>query len=76
MDVDEDEEFTAFVVDCGALLLRTAFLVTGDRGLAEDLVQTALAKAYGSWAKVWPTIRSRTCAGSWSTATSAGGVAC
>ena len=52
MDVDRDAEFTAFVVDCGAHLLRTAFLVTGDRGLAEDLVQTALAKAYGSWTKV------------------------
>jgi RNA polymerase sigma-70 factor (sigma-E family) len=52
VDVESDEEFTAFVVGCGAHLLRTAYLVTGDRGLAEDLVQTALAKAYGGWAKV------------------------
>lgn len=52
MDVDRDEEFTTFVVGCGAQLLRTAYLVTGDRGLAEDLVQTALAKAYGGWSKV------------------------
>jgi RNA polymerase sigma-70 factor (sigma-E family) len=47
-----DEEFTDFVVECGAALLRTAFLVTGDRTSGEDLLQTALAKAYGSWAKV------------------------
>jgi RNA polymerase sigma-70 factor (sigma-E family) len=47
-----DAEFTAFVVEHGARLLRTACLVTGDRGLGEDLVQTALAKAYGAWPKV------------------------
>jgi RNA polymerase sigma-70 factor (sigma-E family) len=47
-----DDEFTAFVVEHGARLLRTACLVTGDRGLGEDLVQTALARAYGSWSKV------------------------
>jgi RNA polymerase sigma-70 factor (sigma-E family) len=47
-----DDEFTDFVVDHGAQLLRTACLVTGDSHLGEDLVQTALAKAYGSWDKV------------------------
>jgi RNA polymerase sigma-70 factor (sigma-E family) len=47
-----DDEFTDFVADHGARLLRTACLVTGDSHLGEDLVQTALAKAYGSWAKV------------------------
>jgi RNA polymerase sigma-70 factor (sigma-E family) len=47
-----DEEFTAFVVERGAALLRTAFLVTGDRTSGEDLLQTALAKAYGAWARV------------------------
>jgi RNA polymerase sigma-70 factor (sigma-E family) len=47
-----DGEFTDFVVDHGAQLLRTAVLVTGDRHLGEDLLQTALAKAYGSWSKV------------------------
>jgi RNA polymerase sigma-70 factor (sigma-E family) len=47
-----DDEFTAFVVEHGARLLRTACLVTGDPGLGEDLVQTALARAYGSWSKV------------------------
>jgi RNA polymerase sigma-70 factor (sigma-E family) len=33
-------------------LLRTAYLLTGDRHTAEDLVQTALAKLYLSWDKV------------------------
>jgi RNA polymerase sigma-70 factor (sigma-E family) len=47
-----DDEFTDFVVEHGPKLLRTACLLTGDRHLGEDLVQTALAKAYGSWAKV------------------------
>jgi RNA polymerase sigma-70 factor (sigma-E family) len=47
-----DDEFTAFVVDHGGALLRTACLVTGDRGLGEDLLQTTLAKVYGAWPKV------------------------
>jgi RNA polymerase sigma-70 factor (sigma-E family) len=47
-----DDEFTDFVVEHGARLLRTACLLTGDTHLGEDLLQTALAKAYGSWAKV------------------------
>ena len=70
MSEQRDDEFTAFVVEHGGRLLRTACLMTGDPGLGEDLVQTALAKAYGSWARVgrasspWPTS-----AGSWSTAT-------
>jgi RNA polymerase sigma-70 factor (sigma-E family) len=33
-------------------LLRTAYLLTGDRHTAEDLVQTSLAKLYLSWDKV------------------------
>jgi RNA polymerase sigma-70 factor (sigma-E family) len=47
-----DAEFTDFVADHGGQLLRTACLVTGDAHLGEDLLQTALAKAYGSWTKV------------------------
>jgi RNA polymerase sigma-70 factor (sigma-E family) len=35
-----------------ASLLRTAYLLTGDRHTAEDLVQTALAKLYLSWDRV------------------------
>ncbi|HEU0131622.1 MAG TPA: SigE family RNA polymerase sigma factor [Mycobacteriales bacterium] len=41
-----DAAFTAFVRDRGAALTRTAFFLTGDRHLAEDLVQTALAQTY------------------------------
>jgi RNA polymerase sigma-70 factor (sigma-E family) len=52
MSDQRDEEFTSFVVERGAALLRTACLMTGDRQHGEDLVQTALAKAYGSWSKV------------------------
>ncbi|MGD9960912.1 SigE family RNA polymerase sigma factor [Nocardioides sp.] len=47
-----DAEFTAFVHGSWAGLYRTAYLLLGDRELAEDLVQTALAKTYGSWGRV------------------------
>lgn len=33
-------------------LLRTAYLLTGDHALAEDLVQTALAKAWFHWSRI------------------------
>jgi RNA polymerase sigma-70 factor (sigma-E family) len=49
---NRDAEFTDFVADHGRQLLRTACLVTGEPHLGEDLLQTALAKAYGSWDKV------------------------
>ncbi|MGZ4572980.1 MAG: SigE family RNA polymerase sigma factor [Blastococcus sp.] len=52
MSNERDDEFTDFVANHGARLLRTACLVTGDPHLGEDLVQSALAKAFGSWAKV------------------------
>jgi RNA polymerase sigma-70 factor (sigma-E family) len=38
--------FDEFVVSRSGALLRTAYLLTRDRHLAEDLVQTALAKAW------------------------------
>jgi len=47
-----DEEFTDYVRARQAALLRTAYVLTGDRATAEDLVQTALAKLYLSWGKV------------------------
>ncbi len=52
MGDERDDEFTAFVVAHGAALLRTACLLTADRQHGEDLTQTTLAKAYGSWSKV------------------------
>lgn len=39
-------EFDELVAAQAAPLLRAAYLLTGDRGLAEDLVQNALTKAY------------------------------
>jgi len=47
-----DEAFTEFVVASWPSLYRTAYLLLGDRELAEDLVQTALAKTYGSWGRI------------------------
>jgi DNA-directed RNA polymerase specialized sigma24 family protein len=43
-----DAEFTDFVHAAWPTLYRTAYLLVGDRGLAEDLVQTTLAKTYVS----------------------------
>ena len=36
----------------GDALHRTAYLLTHDHGLAEDLVQTALAEAWGAWSRI------------------------
>jgi RNA polymerase sigma-70 factor (ECF subfamily) len=48
----EQEEFRQFVAARSAGLLRTAYLLCGSRPDAEDLVQTALAKAYLAWGRV------------------------
>ena len=47
-----DVEFSAYMEARQPSLLRTAYLLTGDRHTAEDLVQTALAKLYLAWDKV------------------------
>ncbi len=47
-----DEDFTAYLRARQSALLRTAYLVTGDRETAQDVLQTALAKLYLSWDKV------------------------
>jgi RNA polymerase sigma-70 factor (sigma-E family) len=47
-----DGEFTEFVHAEWPGLYRTAYLMLGDHQLAEDLVQTALAKTYASWRNV------------------------
>ena len=49
MAAGTDAEFTAFVHARSAALLRLAVLLTGDRADGEDMLQTALAKAYRSW---------------------------
>jgi RNA polymerase sigma-70 factor (sigma-E family) len=51
-DRARDQEFEAYMAARQPSLLRTAYLLTGDRHTAEDLVQTALAKLYLSWDKV------------------------
>jgi RNA polymerase sigma-70 factor (sigma-E family) len=48
-----DDEFVAFVDARSAALLRTARLLTaGDQHAAEDLLQTALEKAYVAWPRI------------------------
>jgi RNA polymerase sigma-70 factor (sigma-E family) len=47
-----DTDFAAYLGARQASLLRTAYLLTGNRHDAEDLVQTAFAKLYLSWDKV------------------------
>ncbi len=49
---DRDAEFTAYLHARQPSLLRTAYLLTGDRHQAEDILQTALAKLYLAWDKV------------------------
>jgi RNA polymerase sigma-70 factor (sigma-E family) len=44
-----DAAFERFVVRVSPLLLRAAFLLTGDRGHAEDLTQMALLRVYQRW---------------------------
>jgi RNA polymerase sigma-70 factor (sigma-E family) len=44
--------FEAFVAGRGAALQRTAYLLTGDWALAEDLLQTSLARAYPRWNRI------------------------
>ena len=44
--------FEEFVAARSSALLRTAYLLTRDHGLAEDLLQTALTKAYLHWSRI------------------------
>jgi RNA polymerase sigma-70 factor (sigma-E family) len=48
----EDEAFRGFVAARGQALVRTAYLLTGDQQLAEDLVQSALEKTIRSWRSI------------------------
>ena len=45
-------EFDDFVAARSTSLLRTAYLLTRDHALAEDLLQTALTKAWFSWSRI------------------------
>jgi RNA polymerase sigma-70 factor (sigma-E family) len=45
-------DFDDFVASRSRALLRTAYLLTGDHALAEDLLQTALAKSWFAWGRI------------------------
>lgn len=47
-----EEEFVELVHAAWPSLYRTGMLLVGDHALAEDLVQTALAKTYANWHRV------------------------
>lgn len=47
-----EADFAEFVHASWPSLYRTAYLMLGDHALAEDLVQTSLAKTYASWRQV------------------------
>ncbi len=50
--MEEPEGFREFVAARSAALVRSAWLLTGDDGEAEDLVQTALVKTWSRWSRV------------------------
>ncbi|MBC7274176.1 MAG: SigE family RNA polymerase sigma factor [Streptomyces sp.] len=52
MQAELEDRFQEFVRARWSHLVRTAYLLTGDAHHAEDLTQTALAKAYRSWRRV------------------------
>jgi RNA polymerase sigma-70 factor (sigma-E family) len=52
ISTDGDEEFSAFAASRWPGLVRLAFGLTGDRWTAEDIAQTALARAFVAWRRV------------------------
>ena len=48
----DEAEFDAFVASRSQPLLRTAYLLVHDEALAEDLLQTALTKAWFAWSRI------------------------
>jgi RNA polymerase sigma-70 factor (sigma-E family) len=52
MDAAADAEFSDFMHGRWSGLVRLGFGLTGDLQLAEDLAQTAFARAYASWGQV------------------------
>ncbi len=52
MNQADEDDFRAFVAARSAALLNFAHLLTGDRQLAEDVIQTALAKTALGWSRV------------------------
>lgn len=52
MSLGSEVDFARFVERWSPALLRVAYLLTGDRGLAEDLLQTALLKTSRRWPRI------------------------
>ena len=52
MAQDGAETFTEFVRARSVALHRYAYLLVGDRGLADDLLQEALVKTFAAWRRV------------------------
>src|SRR3954451_11299334 len=52
MDSIQEREFEQFVAGSGRRLLRTAVLLVGDLGHAEDLVQVALERTARHWSRL------------------------
>lgn len=51
-DAGEQPDFEEFVAARSRTLFRTAFLLSGNRETAEDIVQSALEKAYPRWHRI------------------------
>jgi RNA polymerase sigma-70 factor (sigma-E family) len=52
MDRDAEDDYREFVTTRSPALLGTAYLLTGDRGLAEDLLQATLLQVYRHWSRI------------------------
>jgi RNA polymerase sigma-70 factor (sigma-E family) len=52
VESERDREFDAFVAARSRHLLQAAYLLTGDPHRAEDLLQTALTRAYLMWDRI------------------------
>jgi len=52
VDPGASATFDEFVAARSRALLRTAYLLTHDHALAEDLLQTSLAKAWFAWRRI------------------------
>jgi RNA polymerase sigma-70 factor (sigma-E family) len=52
VDSASEQSYCDYVIERRPALIREAYLLVGDVHLAEDLVQTALAKAYVAWHRV------------------------
>lgn len=51
-DADRRADFTAYVRAREQYLARLAYLLSGDRDTAEDLLQNSLAKCYRNWDRI------------------------